>query len=104
VIFWLSLPLCFSKRIRNISYFLNFKTFKIVYMVAELEDKDLTKIFKTSIIQQTAYWSEVKKLQGITTKAFNFRAKKADLFVDSNDESYFIGDLLVLIQKVDHEH
>ena len=73
-------------------------------MVAELEDKDLTKIFKTSIIQQTAYWSEVKKLQGITTKAFNFRAKKADLFVDSNDESYFIGDLLVLIQKVDHEH
>ncbi|MGO1245042.1 MAG: lipid II:glycine glycyltransferase FemX [Sphingobacterium sp.] len=72
-------------------------------MIAEIQDKDSTNIFKTSIIQQTSYWSEVKKLQGITTKAFDFRAKNEDLFVGIKDESYFIGDLLVLIQKVD-EH
>lgn len=72
-------------------------------MIAEIQDKDLTNIFRTSIIQQTSYWSEVKKLQGITPKAFDFRAKNTDLFVDTSDESYFIGDLLVLIQKVD-EH
>ncbi len=73
-------------------------------MIAELKDKDLTNIFKTSIIQQTSYWSEVKKLQGITTKAFDFSTKKKDLFVESGDESYFVGDILVLIQKVDAQH
>ncbi|VTP93366.1 Uncharacterised protein [Sphingobacterium daejeonense] len=30
-------------------------------MIANLEDKKITEIFKTSIIQQTAYWSEVEE-------------------------------------------
>lgn len=73
-------------------------------MIAELQNKDLTKIYKTSIIQQTAYWSEVKKRQGVITKAFDFKTKKSDLFSSNNDESYFIGDLLIILQKIDHEH
>ena len=73
-------------------------------MIAEIEDKEIKQIYQTSIIQQTAYWSEVKRLQGVTSKAFNFKTKIADLYVDSEDSAYFIGDLLILIQAIDQEH
>lgn len=73
-------------------------------MIAELIDKDYKEIYKTSIIQQTAYWSKVKKLQGYQSKAFNFKVKNADLFTHSQDESFFVGDLLVILQNLDHQH
>ncbi|MEN5193546.1 MULTISPECIES: lipid II:glycine glycyltransferase FemX [Sphingobacterium] len=73
-------------------------------MIADIEDKEIKQIYQTSIIQQTAYWSEVKRLQGVTSKAFNFKTKTADLYVDSDDSTYFIGDLLILIQTLDQDH
>ena len=72
-------------------------------MIADIEDKEIKQIYRTSIIQQTSYWSEVKKLQGVDSKAFNFKAKSADLFSGTQDESYFVGDLLILIQSLDAE-
>ncbi len=73
-------------------------------MIAELEDKEIKQVYKTSIIQQTAYWSEVKNLQGLHTRAFNFRTKQSDLYIDSKNDAYFIGDLLIVIQPIDREH
>lgn len=70
-------------------------------MIADIEDKEIKQIYRTSIIQQTSYWSEVKKLQGVDSKAFNFKAKASDLFAGTQDESYFVGDLLILIQALD---
>lgn len=70
-------------------------------MIANIESKEIKQVYRTSIIQQTAYWSEVKKLQGLESRAFNFTSKRSDLFVDSQDDGYFIGDLLVLLQFVD---
>lgn len=72
-------------------------------MIADLEDKEIKEVYKTSIIQQTAYWSEVKKLQGIDSCAFNFKTKYDDLY-NNEDKSYFIGDLLVIIQHIDRDH
>lgn len=73
-------------------------------MIAELEDKEIKQVYKTSIIQQTAYWSEVKSLQGLHTKAFNFRTKQSDLYIHSKSDAYFIGDLLIVFQPIDREH
>ncbi|TJZ62960.1 peptidoglycan bridge formation glycyltransferase FemA/FemB family protein [Sphingobacterium olei] len=73
-------------------------------MITDIDEKNIKQVYKTSIIQQTAYWSEVKKLQGLTSKAFNFKTRQRDLFVDCMDNSYFIGDLLVIIQSIDKNH
>ncbi|PRD56107.1 lipid II:glycine glycyltransferase FemX [Sphingobacterium gobiense] len=73
-------------------------------MITQLESKETKQVYKTSIIQQTAYWSEVKKLQGLHTKAFNFKTKHADLYTDSKSNAYFIGDILIVIQPIDREH
>lgn len=45
-------------------------------MIADVEDKEIKEVFRTSIIQQTSYWSEVKKMQGVESKAYNFKVKK----------------------------
>lgn len=73
-------------------------------MIANIEDKEIKDIYKTSIIQQTAYWSEVKKLQGVQTEAFNFHVKSTDLFADGKEETYIIGDLLIILQYLDTDH
>ncbi len=73
-------------------------------MIADLEDKAIKEIYNTSIIQQTAYWSEVKRLQGVNSMAFNFKVKNSELFAGSEDDAYFIGDLLIILQAVDQEH
>lgn len=43
-------------------------------------------------------------MQGVESKAYNFKVKKSDLFSDSEDNTYFVGDLLILIQNIDQEH
>jgi len=73
-------------------------------MIAELQDKEIKQVYRTSIIQQTAYWSEVKNKQGLHTRAFNFRTKASDLYTHGDSDAYFIGDLLIVIQPVDKEH
>ena len=73
-------------------------------MIADVEKKEIKQVYQTSIIQQTAYWSEVKQMQGLQTQAFDFRAKSSGIFGDDGEQGYFIGDLLVLIQHLDKEH
>ncbi len=73
-------------------------------MIGDIQQKEIKEIYQTSIIQQTAFWSAVKTLQGVETKAYNFSSKLSDLYVDSFEDTYFVGDLLILIQKVDQDH
>jgi len=64
-------------------------------MVADLQEKEIKDIYRTSIIQQTAYWSKVKLLQGVETSAFNFKLDPADLGIEQyQSDAFFIGDLL----------
>jgi len=73
-------------------------------MIADLEDKQIKEIYRTSIIQQTAYWSEVKKMQGVQSVAYNFKVKSSDLFFSPTEDTYIVGDLLIIIQHLDSEH
>lgn len=73
-------------------------------MIGDIQQKEIKEIYRTSIIQQTAFWSKVKTLQGVETKAYNFKSKLSNLFVNTEDDNYFIGDLLIIIQKLDLDH
>ena len=73
-------------------------------MIGDIQQKEIKEIYRTSIIQQTAFWSNVKTLQGVETKAYDFKSKKANLFSDNHDDTYIIGDLLIVIQKLDKDH
>ncbi|MGB3064559.1 lipid II:glycine glycyltransferase FemX [Sphingobacterium thalpophilum] len=72
-------------------------------MIADINDKEVSGLYKTGIIQQTAYWSTVKKMQGIESMAFNFKAKYSDLYVGVDNEAYFVGDFLIIIQGIDRD-
>ncbi|MFD1768744.1 lipid II:glycine glycyltransferase FemX [Sphingobacterium suaedae] len=73
-------------------------------MIADVAEKQSKEIYSTSIVQQTAYWSKVKSLQGVDSKAFDFKVKYTDLLAGSMDNTYVIGDLLVILQMLDSEH
>lgn len=74
-------------------------------MIADIKDKAIKDVYQTSIIQQTAYWSEVKTRQGELTLAYNFRIKADDLFSSvPSDETYVIGDFLIILRYLDNQH
>lgn len=72
-------------------------------MIVKIEKKEIRDVYKTAIIQQTAFWSKVKQQQGISSKAFDFKVKEDALF-NADSKSSIVGDLLVLIQQIDNEH
>lgn len=65
-------------------------------MIKDIKNKEIDKLFRTPIIQQTAYWSKVKSHFGMEPMAFNF--------LISNEDSFEIRDLVVFIKMVDGEH
>ncbi|MET6998746.1 lipid II:glycine glycyltransferase FemX [Chitinophaga defluvii] len=73
-------------------------------MNVEVDKKEIKEVHKTAIIQQTAFWSEVKMKQGIQSSAFDFKVKNEDLFTGSTGGQYVAADLLILLQQIDDEH
>lgn len=70
-------------------------------MIADIQEKTIREVYKTSIVQQTAFWSEVKKMQGISSRAFDFRVKRSDIFPGTDGDAFMVGDFLVILQPVD---
>lgn len=74
-------------------------------MIADIQDKSIKDVYQTSIIQQTAYWSEVKTQQGELTQAYNFKIKTEDLFLTGRaDAPYTVGDVLITLRYLDDQH
>lgn len=69
-------------------------------MSLTVSKKDLKEVFGTSIIQQTAFWSEVKKQQGFLPTAFDFKTENSFIFDKKSSYTYTYGDFLVLIQYI----
>ena len=65
-------------------------------MLTNIESKQFQELFATSIVQQTAFWSEVKKRLGSTPLAVNFNLRQPDAQLES--------DILVLLQPLDRHH
>lgn len=74
-------------------------------MLTDIFSKETEQLFKTPIIQQTAFWSEVKKMLGVSTIALNFKINRANLSDDATDVGGAVeSDLLVVVQHLDSCH
>ena len=74
-------------------------------MEVEIKSKFTEKIKKTPILQQTSFWSEVKRNQGIVSKAFAIRINAADFYTgDRGGGNNVADDLLVLFQDIGDNH
>ena len=69
-------------------------------MEIQVQSKVTNNIREKSIFQQTAFWSEVKRRQGIRSEAFDIRIKASDLYVSPRKHKYVVDDVLVLLQNV----
>lgn len=65
-------------------------------MLTNITSKHLQELFATPIVQQTTFWSEVKKRLGSTPLAVNFNIQQKERSIES--------DVLVLLQPLDRHH
>lgn len=73
-------------------------------MLSNVELKSIDEVFSTPIIQQTAFWSEVKKRMGTESEAFNFKVNKSDIFNNNKLKGSIVSDFLVINQRLDSNH
>lgn len=76
--------------------------FKIMFSHVYL--KEIEDVFRTPIIQQTAFWSVVKQQLGVKSLAVNIRIRKSDLDKDAVAHEYIMADMLVLLQQVSEHY
>lgn len=73
-------------------------------MIAEVDQKDTKEVTQSPLLQQTAFWAEVKKKQGAKTKAFNFKIEDSHFLDNKNKSKILLDDLVVIIQMLDRDH
>lgn len=74
-------------------------------MIRDVKHKEIEQVFKTPILQQTAFWSKVKRRFGMDSVALNFKVKSSVLkSSDKDSEEYVITDLLLLLHRFDNEY
>jgi len=67
--------------------------------------KDTEELYETPIVQQTAFWSDVKAQLGAGTLGVNFKARQSDLFHRSTEDKTIISsDILAVIRQIDRYH
>lgn len=67
-------------------------------MISDFQLKNRDELLKTKIVQQTSFWSEVKKNLGVESLAFDFKVEETvDNEITVKQKS---SDVLVLINKV----
>ncbi len=75
-------------------------------MLTNIQTKDISELNSTPIVQQTAFWSVVKKKLGAATIAISFRSKESFIYHTSSgrQDNIIVSDLLVIVKKIDREH
>ncbi len=72
-------------------------------MLLDIRKKDTDELNKTPILQQTAFWSEVKNKLGAETLAVGFKSRESDIF-HSRSDKLLVSDLLIVLQQIDRNH
>ncbi len=73
-------------------------------MITGFRQKHIEEVFRTPIVQQTAFWSEVKRRMGINSIACNFRVTEADINTQGEGSKTITSDVLVVLRQVDTNH
>lgn len=69
-------------------------------MQLKLEKKDTHELFATPLLQQTAFWSDVKENLGFKSLAFNILGRERDIKENIVSSSLLVDDMLVLSHPV----
>ena len=69
-------------------------------MLEDIYKKDISELYKTPILQQTAFWSIVKSKIGQKSIAVNFRLNKNSLYSNIISDEIINSDILVIIQQL----
>jgi len=72
-------------------------------MNIDIERKDTRDAYETPIIQQTAFWSNVKQRLGIDSKAFEFKVRNSDLYLNVGGFSYTQADFITFFRHLNRE-
>ena len=73
-------------------------------MDIQIRQKDTTQIQKSPVLQQTAFWAEVKKKLGEYALAFHLKVKENIMNPSNTGKHVFEDDILVTIKFIDNEH
>lgn len=73
-------------------------------MLSDVHNKAIEELYSTPIVQQTAFWSEVKNKLGIDTLAVNFKSRLSGLYHSFEKDQLIASDMLVILQQIDRNH
>src|SRR5690554_1025080 len=73
-------------------------------MLLNVQPKKLDEVFETSVLQQTAFWSEVKRLTGVESMAFDFKVDANQFYENEKYDSTLVSDVLIMSQRIDAQH
>ena len=69
-------------------------------MKIQIDRKHPREIRENTYFQQTAYWSQVKEVQGIGTRAFDLRISADELFPREESREPVTDDILIFLQEI----
>ena len=69
-------------------------------MEIRVEKKIPSNLNRTPVLQQTAFWSAVKRKLGLAPEAFNIKIRASDLYADSDSQHILVDDVLILLQNI----
>lgn len=72
-------------------------------MISNIDVKEISELYETPIVQQTAFWSVVKNKLGMTTLAVDFKANSASIFNNKTKNSLLASDILIVILQINRE-
>ncbi|MFZ5431147.1 MAG: lipid II:glycine glycyltransferase FemX [Bacteroidota bacterium] len=73
-------------------------------MITDVHPKPTGQLFRTPIVQQTAFWSQVKENLGNTTLALNYKTDYPAITGPSAQSGWVESDLLITLRKPDRYH
>lgn len=73
-------------------------------MITGFRQKHIEELFRTPIVQQTAFWSEVKRRMGISSIACNFMVTEDIVKPQGKANRNIVSDLLVILRQIDSNH
>ncbi|MCK9168083.1 MAG: peptidoglycan bridge formation glycyltransferase FemA/FemB family protein [Bacteroidales bacterium] len=74
--------------------------FYLLLMLFDVKRKITHELFKTPIVQQTAFWSIVKQKVGQQSIALNFKTWKSSIYSNVISDSAITSDILVILHPV----
>ncbi len=72
-------------------------------MLTNVIKKEVEDLYKTPIVQQTSFWSLVKKKQGASPIAIDFKSRESDLFANVKYDRYINSDFLVIVRHLGND-